>query len=337
MKKIRAGIIGCGRIASVYKEVFKGLQEEVQLVWAVDKEIERAKTFAADFGGGYSSGIDELINIKPDIIHICTPHYLHKDQAIACMKAGISVLCEKPIATNLEDADEMIAVQKATKMRIGIIFQNRYIEGIIKAKELIQDGKLGKITGAFSNLNWHRPPSYYACDWKGSWEKEGGGVLIDQAIHSIDLVQWMIGSKVQSIKGHIDNRILKMIEVEDVADAAVIFENGACYALSACNYYKSNAPIQIEIYGEKGVIHLDENKVSVNIEEGMWQIMPTLNIEDFGENYWGKYHYVQIKECYQAIRDGKGFNVSLQEARKSLEIVLGVYRSSRENTTVFIK
>lgn len=112
--------------------------------------------------------------------------------AIACLNAGFHVLTEKPIAIHLGDADLMTEAAKRNHKQLGVIFQNRYIEGIREVKRLIEAGEFGRLTGAFSTLNWWRPPSYYDCDWKGSWEREGGGVVIDQAIHSLDLVRYLM-------------------------------------------------------------------------------------------------------------------------------------------------
>ena len=234
MEKIKAGIIGCGRISSVYRAVFENMKEEAELVFAVDKELSRAEQLAAAFPGcGYSDRLEDMLRQPLSVVHVLTPHFLHKEHVIACLEAGFHVLTEKPIALSLEDADAMIAAAKKNKRQLGVIFQNRYIEGIQEVKRMIENGEFGRITGAFSTLNWWRPPSYYECDWKGSWEKEGGGVVIDQAIHSLDLVRYLMGCEPVKVKGHIDRRILTNIEVEDVADAAITFENGAVYSLTA--------------------------------------------------------------------------------------------------------
>ncbi|MDU4976551.1 MAG: Gfo/Idh/MocA family oxidoreductase, partial [Hungatella hathewayi] len=267
MEKIKAGIIGCGRISSVYKAAFENLRDEVELVLAVDKELSRAEKLAAAFPGcGYSDKLEDLLKQPLSVVHVLTPHFLHKEHGIACLEAGFHVLTEKPIAITAEDADAMIRAAKKNKRQLGVIFQNRYIEGVQEVKRLIAEGKFGRITGAFSTLNWWRPPSYYECDWKGSWEKEGGGVVIDQAIHSLDLVRYMMGCEPVKVKGQIDRRILTNIEVEDVADAAITFENGAVYSFFACNYYTSNSPIRVEISGENGTALLTQDEVVIRLK-----------------------------------------------------------------------
>jgi UDP-N-acetyl-2-amino-2-deoxyglucuronate dehydrogenase len=338
MDKLKVGILGCGRISVVYKDAFKRCSNLIEVKFAVDKVLEKAKDFAKDFGCDFSDNFEDALVQGLDVIHICTPHFLHKEQVIKALEKGINVLTEKPLAINLPDADAMIKTADKCGKKFGVIFQNRYIEGVREAKRVIENGELGKIIGAWSQLTWWRPPSYYECDWKGSWEKEGGGVLIDQAIHSIDLVQYLVGSPVEWIQGHIDNRILKNVEVEDVADAAIKFKNGCIYSLFACNYYTCNAPIQIEIMGEKGKINIKGFDVTIEIGDKKYDIAPSsmTDVSISGQGYWGVYHYEQIKEFYNTVLKNGSVVIDGAEGRKALEIVLGVYQSSREERKIYL-
>lgn len=336
MEKIKAGIIGCGRISSVYKAAFENLRDEVELVLAVDKELSRAEKLAAAFPGcGYSDKLEDLLKQPLSVVHVLTPHFLHKEHGIACLEAGFHVLTEKPIAITAEDADAMIRAAKKNKRQLGVIFQNRYIEGVQEVKRLIAEGKFGRITGAFSTLNWWRPPSYYECDWKGSWEKEGGGVVIDQAIHSLDLVRYMMGCEPVKVKGQIDRRILTNIEVEDVADTAITFENGAVYSFFACNYYTSNSPIRVEISGENGTALLTQDEVVIRLKGQEPRIVsPSVRSNVNGEAYWGNYHEIQIRDFYRCLRAGKPVPVDPEDAKRTLELVLDIYRSSKEGREI---
>lgn len=335
MKKFRVGIIGCGRISVTYLKAFQDCGDLVEVCFAVDKDLGRAQAFAAHFEGcGASDKLDDMLGAKPDAVHICTPHFLHKDHAVACLKAGCHVLTEKPIALSLADAQEMIDTAQACGKRLGVIFQNRYIEGVQEAKRLIEAGAFGKLLGAWSSLAWHRPPSYYECDWKGSWEKEGGGVVIDQAIHSIDLVRYLMGCEARKVQGHIARRILTNIEVEDEADAAITFENGAVYAFSACNYYIKNSPIRVEVSGEKGRCLLTEMEMEIELEgQAPYKVLrqPQANS---GESYWGSYHSVQVRDFYTRLAAGKPVSVDPRDAAKTLELVLGLYASAKEDRVV---
>ncbi len=336
MSKFKVGIIGCGRISSVYIEALKQAEQYVDVCFAVDKELAKAKCFAANFANcAFSDNYEEMLSANLDVIHVCTPHYLHKEHVVSALKAGCHVLTEKPIATTMQDAYEMIKASKTYNRQLGVIFQNRYIEGIQAVKKLIENGEFGKITGAFSHLAWHRPPSYYECDWKGSWEKEGGGVVIDQAIHSIDLVRYLMGCEAKEIQAHISRRILTNIEVEDEADAMITFENGARYAFFACNYYVKNRPILVEITGEKATAFLSETEVTIKINgQEPYTVLPKQGENIAGIAYWGAYHNAQILDFYERLSKNANVNIDPVDATKTLEIVLGIYQSAKENRTI---
>lgn len=342
MEKLRVAVIGCGRIASVYEEAFYKLRDEVQVVLAIDKVLARAQKLAEGFCGCAASDQVEpeafkrlLKESKPDLIHILLPHHLHGIYAIAAMESGVHVLTEKPVTISLKEADRLIEVQRNTGMQLGVIYQNRYIEGVQAVRERILSGEFGAVKGAFSTLNWYRPESYYKCDWKGSWETEGGGVVIDQAIHSIDLVRYMTGCEVRKIMAHTSRRVLTGIEVEDEADAAIWLDNGAVYSFYACNYYTSNSPIRVEISCEKATALLTCDRMEITFQDGTKEvILPEACPSRSGENYWGSYHYYQIRECCRALREGKTMPWTAEDAKKTLAVVQGIYESARVNGVV---
>ena len=135
MKKFRVGIIGCGRISVVYLKAFLDIDDLAEVCFAVDKEIGRAEAFASHFEGcGFSDSLEDMLAVKPDAVHVCTPHFLHKEHVVACLKAGCHVLTEKPIALSMGDAREMIETAKNCRRQLGVIFQNRFIEGVQEAK-----------------------------------------------------------------------------------------------------------------------------------------------------------------------------------------------------------
>ena len=338
MKKLKIGIVGCGRISEVHKESFMNLGYMVVVVFAVDKDISKAKQFSESFKGcRYSDKIEDIVHEQLDVVHILTPHYLHKTHVELCLRAGFHVLTEKPIATKLEDAIQMKKTADETGKQLGVIFQNRYIDGIREAKKMLEQGVLGKVTGVWSTLHWHRPPSYYEIDWKGSWQKEGGGVVIDQAIHSIDLVRYLMGKEISTIKGQIDTRVLTMIEVEDVASAAITFDDGTVYSFFACNYFTVNSPIRIEWSTEKGSILLEGDIVKIKIGENERIISPAVNQGGEGESYWSNFHYYQIKDFYECILENRPVPIEPTDAIKTLEAVLGIYQSSNENKEIRLR
>ncbi|MGD1821781.1 MAG: Gfo/Idh/MocA family protein [Pleomorphochaeta sp.] len=331
--KFKVAVLGCGRIADMYKKVFLNMSDSLKICYAIDKDIDRAKEFASNFQGCKAiTSYKEIKHGDVDSVHVLTPHYLHKEHCLYFMNESINVLSEKPIATTLDDALELVNMSKKTNVKYGVIFQNRYSEGIQKLIELKNSGKLGKILGVWSHLAWHRPPSYYQCDWKGSWEKEGGGVVIDQAIHSIDLVRYVLNEDVKTIDGHISQRKLTSIEVEDEADALITFNSDTSYSFFACNYHVCNSPIRIEFAFENGVATFvgTEMTIKINGEEPI-VVNSCYGINVEGKGYWGNYHETQVKEYYDCLKNDKEVPFKAEDATKTLEIVLGIYKSSREN------
>lgn len=230
----------------------------------------------------------------------------------------------------------MIEAQRQSGCQLGVIFQNRYIDGVQRVRQLIADGALGAVKGAFSTMNWYRPASYYQCDWKGRWATEGGGVVIDQAIHSIDLVRYMTGLEAVRIQGHIAHRVLDMTEVEDGADAAITLENGAIYSFFVCNYYTSNSPIRVEVSCENGTALLTYDQMKIDWKDGRQEtILPAGAAAETAEaGCWGAFHEKQLRLCYEALREGRPISWTAQDAKKTLEIVLGIYESARVNAPV---
>ena len=331
MKKLKVAIVGCGRVSRMYKQAFQDLSNRVTVVNAVDTDFKKAQLFAREFSGcSPQKNYQEILNKDLDVIHLATPHHLHAPMAIESMERDINVLTEKPMAITLQEADRMIAVAEKEGVKLGVIFQTRYVKGCIDLKKIIESGKLGKLKSARSYLSWMRTEEYYNnSDWKGTWDKEGGGVLIDQAIHSIDRVQWLIGSQPKWIKGHIDNRVHDSYKVEDVAEAFVRFENECLYQLYACNCYSYNAPIEIEIAGERGQVGLKQDLAWVDLEgESYYEIKEGYDGLFVGPSYWGCSHLTQIKDFYNSVINDQEVLVDGREGRKSLELVRGIYNSA---------
>ena len=339
MNKLKAAMIGCGRISSVYKQAFNSIKDNVNVVYSVDIDERKARDFAKEFP--YCKPLTnykDLLDKEIDVIHIATPHYLHAPLAIDCLNHGYNVLTEKPMAITLKDADAIINTADKTGTKLGVIFQTRYVKGCMELKKIIDEGKLGEIIGARSFLSWIRPDSFYAqSNWKGTWAKAGGGVLIDQAIHSIDRVQWLVGSDVDWIEGSMHTRTHKIADAEDVAEALVSFKNGCLYQLYASNSYVYNAPIEIEIVGEKGKAGLRQDLAWIHIDDGeKYEINDDNDELQVGPSYWGNSHVIQIKDFYHSVRYNKPVFIDGFQGKKALELVLGIYKSAREGKRLWI-
>lgn len=337
MKKLKAALVGCGRISVCYAEAFRRLSDEVELVYAVDIDEEKVKRFAEKFGCPYTTDFDEILDKDIDVVHLCLPHYLHPVMAIKAMKAGIHVLTEKPIAISLQDADEMIRTQEETGVKLGVIFQTRYTKGVEILKEMIARGDFGKINSVRSCLTWNRPFDYYdGNDWKGTWDGEGGGVLIDQAIHSIDRVRYILGSDVEWIDGSVHNYAHKFVKVEDSANAAIMFKNGCLYNLYACNIYGADTPITIEFMGEKGRCGLIQDMGYYELDGVYAEIRNVYETKTVGPDYWGSSHHIQIRDFYRSIREDRPVMVDGLEGRKTLEMIKGIYLSSMKRERIVL-
>ena len=339
MNKMKVAMIGCGRIAEVYESAFEALKDEVEVAYAVDTDIEKAREFASHFEGCTAlTDYRDILGSDIDIVHLTTPHYLHAPMAIDFMNHKHHVLTEKPMATTLKDADAMIEASQQNGVKLGVIFQTRYVRGCQEIKELIDEGKIGKILGARSYLSWSRPNSYYeGSDWKGTWDREGGSTLINQAIHSLDRVLWLVGSDVKWIEGTVANRNTSNIETEDTAEALVGLDNGCLYQLHACTAYPINAPIEIEIVGDKGKVGLIQDTAWVHIDgQQPYEVEYEFDGVQVGPSYWGTSHLLQIKDFYASIRENRPFWIDGAEGRKALELVLGIYKSAHENRRIFL-
>lgn len=330
MRKLRVGIVGCGRISGSYLSAFGRLLNEIEVVAAIDIDLPKAVDFASHFPSckAYSS-LEEAKDLHLDATHLALPHYLHCPFAIKALKMGINVLTEKPLAMNIEEGERMIAEAKKDGLLLGCIFQTRYNESVQTLKARKDRGDYGKILSIESTLNWHRDRDYYlSSPWKGSWDKEGGGVLIDQAIHSLDRVLYIMGEKPLSVKGEVRNIHHPYIKVEDDVKAELLFGSGALYHLSANDYNATDEPIRIVFKGEKGSFGLIQDlgwseidgkkDVYEEVEPGE-KVLPS---------YWGTTHIMELRDFYQAVRDKTPFSLSGDEGLKTLAVVRGIYLSS---------
>lgn len=336
MDKVRVALIGCGRVASVHAEALRAL-DITELVACVDIRKERAERFSEMYTDGkakvFTDYKEALAMDDVDAVEICLPHYLHAQVTIDALNAGKHVLTEKPMAITLEDMDAMIATAEKTGKTLGVIFQNRYNDSTVAVKEAIDSGKLGKILGARAFITWKRTDEYYSqSDWKGTWDKEGGGVLIDQAIHTIDLMQYLI-SPPKRISASYATRAHSLIHVDDVAEAVIEFENGAIGCVYANCFYVYDAPIYLEIVGEKGRAEIRADRATLYIGNKTTYVEPTVE-PTTGKTYWGASHSRQIQNYYHSLLEGKQPDIDGKKGRVAAAMVLAMYESARTGKPV---
>lgn len=330
MEKIRVGVIGCGRI-SVMHLVPLSLIEETELVAVCDIKRDRADAAAEKYGAkAYYSYEDMLENEQLDAVHLCLPHYLHSKVAIAAFHHGVHVLTEKPMDIDLQSAERAVAEAKAAGVLFGVIFQCRYNNAPTLVKRAVESGKLGKVISARSVLTWTRPDSYYSeSDWKGTWDKEGGGVVIDQAIHSIDLVNWIVDSEVESISCSMANRGHLTVDVEDSAEGLITYKNGVRYGFYCMNNYGCDEPIEIRLLCENGkaVFGYDDAYITYNNGEKE-EAHPDKETTNYngGMGYWGLQHIRQIRQFYDAVLGDAELDISGERALNTHRLIMEIYR-----------
>ncbi|WP_370749230.1 Gfo/Idh/MocA family protein [Eubacterium sp.] len=341
MKKLKVGVIGCGNIFPMHAKSIL-LTEKAEVIAVCDVNEKRAISKATEYKCKYYTDYEKMIEeSKLDIVHICTPHYLHLPMTVKLASHGINVITEKPIALNSNDAKYMIDTCKDNNVYLGIIFQNRYNPGSVLVKNALQTGKLGKTFSCRLIITWKRTDEYYkSTNWKGTLDKEGGGVIIDQAIHSLDLIRWFVDDEVEYVDCSMGTRQHDSIEVEDYAEGYIKFRNNVFASFYTMNYNSYDAPIQIELHCEKGIATVVGDSAEIEYADGTKEYADVKPEEfiDFGEgakSYWGTSHAKQINDFYEKIIDKK-LELNGKEAVKTQMLIDAIYKAGKSKKRVFL-
>lgn len=335
-KKLRVGIIGCGVIAPFHIEAFQKLQD-AKLRGVVDVIESKAKDLAEKYKIDFwTSDYHRLLEEEVDIVDVCIPSGLHYQVALDAIKAGKHVIVEKPLAINLRQADEMIEASRKAGVKLAVILDHRFDPPSIKIKQALDKGRFGKLILGDAYVKWYRTQEYYSNDWRGTWNMDGGGILANQAIHWVDLLQWFMGP-VDRVFARIKTATHK-IEAADTAVALLEFKNGALGVIEASSsiypgrrgagVVYASLPERVEIYGERGSVVVEGSK---NIK--IWEFKDEEDTErtfqeETGEDEPVTGHKEEIKRIVQAVRENKDVPIDGEEGRKSLEIIRAIYYSS---------
>lgn len=329
---LRIGIVGCGNIFTMHATSADYLPN-AQIVGVCDIKKDRADKAAKKYNcKAYYDYKDLIKKENIDVVHVCIPHYLHPVVSKYAIEQGVNVLCEKPMSIKYEDAIQNVKLAEEKGVKYGIIFQCRYNDSARLVKESLVSGKLGKIISARVVLTWCKPDSYYSLsDWKGTWEKEGGGVVIDQAIHSLDLANWFIDDEIESVKANLSNRGHDIMEVDDSAEGFVRYKNGATLGFWAMNNYGCDEPIEIRLCCEKGKVIMDYDRAEITYNDGTKEIAETvINPEvvyEGGKDYWGFQHIREIEDFYDAVENDREPTISGREALKIQKLICEIYKN----------
>lgn len=324
----RAAVIGCGDVSSVHFEAIAKLDDAV-LAGVCDPDHQRLAAAVETFGvPGFSDHLSLIEQVRPDVVHICTPHNEHASIAADCLEKGVNVIVEKPLAHTLAEGRRLVAAAEANHAKIAVCFQNRYNATSQAMHQLLATGDLGAVVGASATVMWQRTADYYRNrPWRGTWEGGGGGLLMNQAIHTLDLLQWLAGD-ITAVSGNASTRFLGGdIDVEDTAEFVAEHANGARSAFYATLANPYNAPVTLDVVTEKAVLNLRGN-LTVTHADGRVEVVPERRSASGGRDYWGVSHELLIADFYARLDDSEPFWISPAEAEKSLRIIKDIYRQS---------
>ena len=338
-RRLRTAIIGCGKVAHLHARALTRLPE-AEFVAVADVDAARAQAFASRYGVEAREDLADA-----EVVIICTPHPLHKEAAIAAMNKGAHVLVEKPLATTVADCDEMIAAAVRNRVRLGAVSQRRFLEPIQRMKAAIDAGKIGRpILGTVNMFSW-RDEAYYKSDpWRGKWDTEGGGVLINQAPHHLDILQWLMGP-IEEVTGRWANLNHPYVEVEDTALALIRFQGGGLGSVTVSLSQNPGIYTKIHVHGSNGYSVGAQTDTGATFVAGVSEAAePAFNdlwtipgeaapsADRTGEDY----HALQDREFLQAILEDRDPMVDGKEGRKVVELISAIYQSGREGRSVLL-
>ena len=353
MKKLRTGVIGCGKVSHTHAKALSELQES-EFVAAYSRSADKAKTFSRQYGAKGYTDLDAMLK-EVDAVVVCTPHPFHAAPTVQALKAGVHVLVEKPLASSLQDCDAMIAAAGKSGCKLGTVSQRRWYAPVMRVKQAIDDGRIGSpVLGMVTMLGW-RDQSYYQSDpWRGTWQDEGGGVLVNQAPHQLDLLQWYMGP-IQELFGYWDNLNHPYIEVEDTAIAVIRFKNGGLGNLILSNAQNPALYGKVLVHGSNGAtvgVQTDGGAMFIagmsEIEEAPINDHWTIPGEQDRLRTWQEedtrlfnqvkaieyYHQCQVEDFLEAVLNDRDPLVTGLEGRKTVEIFTALYRSQRDRRPV---
>jgi len=348
-------ILGCGKVAHLHAKAVQNLKN-ARLAGVWSRTPKTAIMFAAQYGTTFYAEITDLVKReKIDLVIVCTPHPFHLQPVLEAVKAGANILVEKPLASTLEDSDKMIDACKKAGVKLGVISQRRWYEPVKRVKDAIEAGKIGRpVFGTINMLGWRNKNYYDADEWRGTWKMEGGGVLVNQAPHQLDILLWFMG-EIDEVFGLWTNLNHPYIEVDDTAVAIVKFKNGGIGNIIVSNSQKPGIYGKVHVHGENGAsVGVQTDGGAMFIAGVPGYIEPPLNdiwTIDGEEKLLEKWkdadsahfnsidpmvYYMerQIEDFLQAIENNTEPLVTGEDGRRTVELFTAIYRSTRDNKPV---
>lgn len=340
---MRYALIGCGRISPNHFAAAQNNKLDIIAICDIDKSCMEDKVAKFKLSGTtkqYTNYKEMIEKEKPELVAICTESGKHAEVALYCIEHGCNCIIEKPIALSIKDADAIISAGIKHHVKVSACHQNRFNKSVQIIREAIDMNRFGKLFYGAAHIRWCRDREYYdRASWRGTWEQDGGA-LMNQCIHNIDLLRWMMGSEIDTVVGMTDRLNHNYIEAEDVGIAIIRFKNGS-YGLidGTTDIYPSNLEETLYIFGEKGTVKAGGQSVNI-IEE--WKFADLLDNpktvkERFHENppnIYGYGHTPLYADVINAIENDRQPYVTAMEGKKALELVLAIYKSAAEGHAV---
>lgn len=336
-------LIGCGRISP--NHIAAALENHLEIVALCDIDIDKIEDTVSKFKlpntvNRYTDYKEMLEKEKLDLVAICTESGKHGQIALDCIDAGSNLIIEKPIALSLEEADQIIDKAKEKNVKVCACHQNRFNKSVQKIREAVEEERFGRLLHGTAHIRWNRGKDYYTqAPWRGTWEQDGGA-LMNQCIHNIDLLRWMMGDEIVEVVGMTDNLKHPSIEAEDLGMALIKFSNGSYGIIEGTtNIYPTNLEETLYIFGEKGTVKAGGKSVNL-IEE--WHFADKLDDPDevklkYHEDpptVYGFGHNPLYTDVIDAIKNDRPPYVTAEDGRRALELILAIYKSSAEGISI---
>ncbi len=342
---MKYALIGCGRIATNHIKAV--LNNKLELVAVCDVLPEKMEALLAKHGLENNEAIlrytdyKQMVEEHPEIqlISIATESGLHAEIALYCIDHNINLIIEKPMAMSMTDAEEIIRRAEAQHVKVSACHQNRFNIAVQKLRKAVESGRFGKLSHGSIHVRWNRNRDYYTqAPWRGTWAQDGGA-LMNQCIHGIDLLRWMMGSEVVSVYGQTRRQLHSYLEAEDLGMAVVTFKNGAVATIEGTtNVYPQNLEETLYVFGEFGTVKLG-GKSTNNID--VWDFADETDadkenkgLEEAASNVYGNGHTSLFADVVEAIEQDRQPYVDARAGRDALEMVLAIYKSAAEGKAV---
>ena len=323
-----AAVIGIGDISGNHLYAIAD-HPGIELVAVCDIDPARADAASGHWGVPGFTDVDTMLaTVRPDVVHVTLPHHLHAPVAAAALRAGCHVLTEKPVGESYGAGAELARVARESGRTLGVCFQNRYNDSSLALRKVVDELPYGRVLSGRASVWWHRTAAYYASSpWRATWSEAGGGVLINQTIHTIDLLCWFLGAP-ESVSGSAANLSHAGIaEVEDTATVVMQHPDGVGSVYFATNSHSLDAPVELELVFERAIVRLKDGVVTATTD-GVSEVLATDTKAEGERAYWGTSHARLITDFYAHVAAGEPFWIDADAALVSLGVLRDVYVQS---------